>query len=621
MLMVRLIALLLTMTLAGPAWAGSAEQARRQVAFARAELADGNFAGALRSAESALRLVPDVHEATLVKALAYEGLDEFELAEALLLGYLEEVPSVEQDPEAQGTLVRISEQFSRRRMRGPRPPPTRGDAGAEVDIEPYRRRITSALEQGRPKAAWSAAQELTRVAPESAEGWRFAGSAANSVGRTLDAVRAYRRFQELGGDDIRVSQVMELLAAEFGALQIDLVGQMEGLTPQVTLRVDGHVLASPHDGARRVFYDLPPGESATLQIEGRGLASMTLGLTVPGRGQIERVEVPIESIGHGALVLGSWTEEELAVELHNEGGWHHVTPKERREVTAGPSVLRVSGRYGHVDVELEVPEGGEVAIEPVLYAPAQLTMVGLPAGAEIRVFVEGPKDLIIEQFRATPVRGASVDPSTGIPIAGPQGFRALAGGRVGVFVKHQKWGEGAVEVAIMAGEASSVVFDPATLPNKPDPSAVAQPAPKPERSKPARASRSVDRQAQTASAGVARGQPAPGGVIAGAVLLGLAGGSAGVATSQWHQSQTVALELYDGDHLGQDVSGWEIDGSRAQTVFRIGLGASIGLGVAGLVSLVATGATETRRRSRAVSALPWLGGDETTVVVGVGGRW
>lgn len=471
----RLLLVLLVLLTAAPAWGGS-EQALRQVAFARAELADGDFERALRSAESALRLDPSAHEATLVKALAYEGLGEFELAQALLLGYLEEVPSVEQDPEAQATLDRVTERLTRRRVRGPRPPTTRRDTGP-IDLEPYRRRITTALEEGRPQAAWSAAQELVRAAPDSKEGWRWAGNAANSAGRELDAVRAYRRYQQLGGDDPRVAQMIDLLSVEFGTLEINLLGRLSGLRPQVSLRIDGDVLQSRADGARHVFHDLPPGETATVQVQGQGLAATSQELRVPAGGERQLVELPIESIGLGTLALGAWAEQELQVELHDEGAWQGVKPNERRDVTAGPSVVRISGQYGHVDVEVEVPEGGSIALDPVLYAPAQLTVTGLPAGAEIRVFVEGPEGLIIEQLRATPPRGAAIDAASGIPIAAPQGFRSLAGGRVGVFITHQKWGEGAVEVAIIGGAATSAAFEPATLPNQPT-EAVAEAEPK-----------------------------------------------------------------------------------------------------------------------------------------------
>lgn len=465
-----LLALVLLLLLAAPAWAGPSEQGLRQVAFARSELADGEFEAALRSAESAIRLSPDLYEATLVKALAYEGLGDLELARSLLLGYLEEVPSVEQDPEAGEALTRIDGRLARGRARVPRPAPTRRQRAAEapVDIEPYRQRITAALEQGRSQAAWSAAQEMARAAPESVESWELAGTAANSAGRKLDSLRAYRRYQALGGDDPRISQVADLLSAEFGTIEVNLMGRLAGFSPRVTLTVGGDEFRSPLDGPSHTFRDLPPGEPATLRVDGRGLMTASKTVDAPGPGASVLLDLPVDSIGFGTLVFSDWPGEELDVQVHNEGEWAPAAPASRQEVTAGTTTLRVTGLYGHVDADLGLFEGQDLAVDPRAYWPSLLTLSGLPAGSEVRIFIEGPNGLTLELLRAISRRNAQPDPATGIPVAPPQRFRSLPGGRVGVFITHPRWGEGALEIALMGGRAQAAVFEVATLPNQPE---------------------------------------------------------------------------------------------------------------------------------------------------------
>lgn len=605
-----LIALVLLLV-AGPALAGPGDQGQRQVAFARSELADGEFERALRSAESALRLSPGLHEAILVKALAYEGLGEFELAQSLLRGYLEEVPSVEQEPEAVETLDRMSERLNRRKTRAPRPAPAsaRVIPDAPVDIEPYRQRITSAIEQGRPHTAWSAALELTRAAPDAPESWLLTAGAANSTGRTLAAVRAYRRYQRLGGDDPRVAQVLDLLAAEFGTVQVNLMGRLAGFSPRVTLTVGSEVLRSRSDGPSHTFPDLPPGEEVSILVVGRGLLSTAATATAPGPGESTVVDLAVTSIGFGAVRFGAWTAEELTVQIHNEGEWAEVAASSEHEVTAGATTLRVVGKYGHVDAQLEVPEGASVPVEPRLFSPAQLTLTGLPAGAEVRVFVEGPDGLTIEQLRAISRRNATPDPATGIPVAGTQKFRSLAGGRVGVFVKHPTWGEGALEVVIMAGEAHSAEFEVATLPTQPEPPTAAADV----------ASAGAETAKRTAKApppapGAVLGFGLGGGLAGAAVALGLVGGQAAAdareveATLYWGGQSTVAL-----DRL--------IDDGRGHALRRdITIGAAIGAGVGSALSFV-LGGTAAREHGQVSVSAAWVPLDGGTAYLALGGRW
>lgn len=89
------------------------EEARRQLEFAKEEVADGNYEKGLSSADSALRLYPSLYEAYVYKALAYEGLGKLKMAESFLLTYRELRGASEQDPVAEEALTRIQEKLGR----------------------------------------------------------------------------------------------------------------------------------------------------------------------------------------------------------------------------------------------------------------------------------------------------------------------------------------------------------------------------------------------------------------------------------------------------------------------------------------------------------------------------
>jgi hypothetical protein len=82
-------------------------EAKRQLDFAREELAKQEWERALKSADSALKLNPSLYEAFVVKALCYEGLGDLRLAESLLLAYSDVTAGLQPSAEADEALARI----------------------------------------------------------------------------------------------------------------------------------------------------------------------------------------------------------------------------------------------------------------------------------------------------------------------------------------------------------------------------------------------------------------------------------------------------------------------------------------------------------------------------------
>ncbi len=102
-----LAALMLTSPLAEARPTTPEEEAKRQLEFGWKEIVGGGWHDALTSAESALRLYPGLYEAMVVKALAYEGLEDYRRAESWLQTYLELIGSARPHPEAVKLRARV----------------------------------------------------------------------------------------------------------------------------------------------------------------------------------------------------------------------------------------------------------------------------------------------------------------------------------------------------------------------------------------------------------------------------------------------------------------------------------------------------------------------------------
>jgi len=95
-----------------PSLAGPGEEATRQLDLAENDLDEGRAEQAAAAAASALRLDPGLHQALVVKALAYRELGRGEEARSLLRTYLDLRGSLESDPRVRPALVFLDAEFS-----------------------------------------------------------------------------------------------------------------------------------------------------------------------------------------------------------------------------------------------------------------------------------------------------------------------------------------------------------------------------------------------------------------------------------------------------------------------------------------------------------------------------
>ena len=480
-----LLALLLSVVLASPAVAGMRDEAERQLAFAREELKAEKFDRALASAESALRLEPSLYDAMVVKALAYEGLGNLRMAEVMLLAYGEVATGLGPNPEVDEALGRLQQAIAedsptkrRKRVGGPG---TTGDGTAEpvdpgltleplagrgpvepLDPEPFQERVARGLSEGKCEYARAAALELTASAPDLAGGYRLLGDAARCDSRTREAVLAYRRFKALGGDDSKVDLMLRGLEADLATLVVAVESEAldSSVPPQVALHLVTETLAAAPLGDGTVtFSDLPVGKTLVVDVSGKGLATTELNVSALEPGEERTLRVSPEWIGLGAVSLVEHDPSLCETILLTPDGELAVEPGRERTVTAGKVTAVVANDHGVIEVPLELVADSALVFDPLPWLPSSLTLIQLPSGSSVRVFVEGIDDALGEAGFEVPIGTGEVDPLTGVRVAPPQKLDSLPGGRAGIFVTHPVLGTGNVSTVLAPAEANASTFD------------------------------------------------------------------------------------------------------------------------------------------------------------------
>lgn len=468
--------------------AGMEEEAGRQIDFAEDELRAGKFDAALKSAESALRLNPTLYDAFVLKALAYEGLGNPALAESLLVAYQELTKEIEDDPRVVPALERLRAARSEPARRGRTAPPqttevtdpesgggkaspteVEQDAGAEtvasLDPAPYRQRVEEALDAGQCAAARAAASEFVLAQPRLPDGYRFLGDAARCDGRTREAVVAYRRYKELGGAEASVDLMLRGLSASLASIVALVELPSNDVVTHAALTLPTELLlAPPRSGGTFEFEDLPTGHGLVLRITGKGLRPTDVDISALAPGERREVPVAVEYIGLARVRVAEHDPSLCVTTLLTPDGDIAAASGSDSEVTAAEVVALVSGQYGEIEVALDVAPGAVVGFDPSPWVPTAITVVGVPSGSTLRVFVEGLEGALMEREIQVPIGLGTLDSQSGVMIAPPQRLDSLIGGVGGVFVEHPGLGEGNAAVVLEPGAANATTFGWRDLP-------------------------------------------------------------------------------------------------------------------------------------------------------------
>ena len=570
-------------------------ESERQASFAADELAAGDYHRALKSAESALRLDPARYDAFLLKARAYEGLGNVELAESLVLAYGELMGGLDDRPEAQAILDRLrAAREPAQRARGSRldllqrrVEPVRVPLGApeEIEVAPYRDRVVAALGEGRCNAASSAATELTMSAPGEPDGWKLAGDAARCRGDLRGALLAYRRYENEGGGEGSTLDLIERLAARYGTVLVHVDAPSEAAPVRARLDLDGdQMLAEPTPEGGLRLRDLPLEQTFTLTVSGRGLRPVEVEVEPVAAGEVRQVQVEPEWLGLTTVAVGSF-EEPVRVALLTEDAEVVAATGATYEVSAASVWALVESDFGVQSIQMEVEPGGAVAFDPAPYLPSRLAVAGVPAGSTIGVEVTADDGRVGGWTYVLPHDVGGVDLDTGVRIAPVRDFDSLPGGVGTLVVEHPTLGDGQVEVVLETGTLNAVTFDWRPLPGV---QTVAE-----KFSEWQMGQTSVQRGRQrTAALGVASGVFAAvgGGLLVGALVAqGQADAARAEAIAASDPMDSAALVLAVDEHRAAR--------ARAQ-VLGIASGVGFGVSAAGLtVTFVSGGGTQRRARS------------------------
>jgi tetratricopeptide (TPR) repeat protein len=434
------------------------KQAERQLEFAQTELADGDYEKAMRSAESALRLVPDLHAAILLKAQAYEGLQQYPLAESTLLAYLETAPPAAQDPMARIALERVRQKIAED-TGGSRSRNARLRKGlSSEDIRAFEERVNAALSGGLCQSARSAAKELTLAAPDVAEGWKLAGDAARCANNTREAAISYRRYQYLGGKDDSVLEMIGALSETLATLVIDVAQNDRDLKPTLSMSVGGTIIDPlPAEGGRVGFYDLPTGAKLHLDVSGDGIETESIDIDGLNRGETRSLALTPKVVGHGTLRAAQYDPKVFGVWVAGDEDQTPLPPGKGLRMTATTVLVRVRSEFGKLDAAVKVQPDTDTLFDPAMHQPAALTVVNLPAGGEATIRMADGDPL--EQRRDLPNEGSKPDPETRVLVARPQKFQSLRGGTALLSVRHPTMGSATQEVMLRGGAVNATTFD------------------------------------------------------------------------------------------------------------------------------------------------------------------
>ena len=293
-------------------------------------------------------------------------------------------------------------------------------------------------------------------------GWRLLGDALRCAGdRPREALVAYQTYAARGGGDLQVQQAADAIAQTLGTLIVQVAGD-GGASPLVAWVAleDGRVDALPAPEQALRLTGLPTGEELRLHVAGLGLQSVTLTVPPLGSGEERRIEVEPRFVGTAEIQVAEHTLD-ADVAIHDDLGVHPATPGARIPVTAGSARAVVASERGRVEVLLELRSGEVQPFDPAAHMPTELTIVGLPAGAEVRVFVESAAGDVMATM-AVPPDGA-IDPETGVRVAGAQTVGSLQGGLGGLFVSHPTLGGSAGSVVLVGGDRNATTFDFRTM--------------------------------------------------------------------------------------------------------------------------------------------------------------
>ncbi len=494
------------------AFAGKSEDAAlRQLQFARDELAAGTHNRAIKSAESALRFDPTTYEAIVIKALAFEAIGEPQLAENLLVAYLEFTTGKDPDHRVSGALKRLAEvEQVKRSGRGQEEPslPT---------LKEHKASTRALIGVGRCGEAFVPARDFAVANPKDAGAHAVLGDVYRCAARQRQAGLQYREAIALGSKDSGVAKQLRNIEANLATIVLEL--QAKSLTGIQVHVLFGAVSVAPTSFNKDVarFELLPSARPLKLTIGGRGFRDKEMPLAALTVGEVRQMRVLPTYVGVGSVSVSDWPPGGVdRVEIIERGEAILATPGQTLRLEAGSTSARITNRIGSFEVPLRIADQQETRLEPGRWMPAQAMVSGVPTGSTIEVKL-GERSEEWVKMDVPPGDGV-LDQVTGAFIAAPQRVKGLVAGQTSLRVRHPILGVGAQAITLTPAESTEVVFDQSRLSET--------------------AALTKRWKEHKAKAGrLQLGPPSIGAMIGGGIALGLTGVFAGVSAGSAGQEQ------------------------------------------------------------------------------------
>ncbi len=318
--------------------------------------------------------------------------------------------------------------------------------------------IQAELSAGRCDAAAEAARAAVEAAPEDAALHALLGDAERCLGNTRPAVLAYLRHLELAGEDPTVRALVDSLRGSLASMLVRIPDGDRPAEPSYVVWLGERPLdpAAPGGTGEQLFVDLAPGEPVTITVDAPGFQASSQTVQGLQAGEHRVVELTARWLGFGQLRLAddadclAWVGEDPLTQ-------------ERLELTADTTTVVVQGSHGTVEAMVDVARGDTTTFDPSPWLPAAVRISGLPAGASVRLFIEGPEGRVISREVTLDASRGTLHPETGVLIAPPYTVDSLYGGTGGVFVTHPIVGKGVTQVVLAPGDLNQATFDWSSL--------------------------------------------------------------------------------------------------------------------------------------------------------------
>ena len=325
---------------------------------------------------------------------------------------------------------------------------------AEGSVVQWSERAEAYWLDGDCRGTVAAAGEWAYFRPEEPRAHLLLGDALRCVGSPRSALDAYRTVAALGASYPALQEIVSALKDALVTLSVRISVPEGAELPDVLVAYRGGVLpVALADDGTGVVPGLPWEQALAIEVSGQNYRVERHRIRPIPMNSAREFQLEVEVAERGAVQLVELPQGiQVLVRLGNS--WERLSVSRSVQVPAGVNELRIQGPGGTTGTAVDVIADGLVQFDPRPWLPASVRIEGLPAGAVVRLFVEGLDGATANRSLFVPPRLGTLDESTGVLVADPVVLRGLVVGPAGVFVDHLQLGETAGATSIASGTSN-----------------------------------------------------------------------------------------------------------------------------------------------------------------------